>query len=127
MNALANILIITNELSYRNNQITGTQFTVQPQFRREIGVTDNEHFFTRLRVEIKNTKENPFPVDVVADITGVFETKNFAPDQLEEFQKHQAISILLPYIRNMISSVTANALVQPIVMPILDVYDIFPD
>lgn len=127
MNSFANMFLITNEISFQNNGVKGDQFTVQPQFIRDFGTFDEEHFFTRLRVEIKNTKENPFPIDVAADITGIFETRTIAEDQREDFQKHQAISILMPYIRSMVSSITADALVQPIVIPILDVYDIFPD
>ena len=127
MNIIANMQIITNEISFHTNPNKGEQFTIQPLFSRDVGSTDDEHFFTRLRVEIKNTKENPFPFDVTADITGIFESKSIPEETREDFQKHQAVSILFPYIRNAVASITANAFVQPILIPILDVNTLFQD
>ena len=127
MSVISNLKIITNEISFHINQISGEQFTIHPQFSRDIGTIDDNHIFTRLRVEIKNTKENPFPFDVIVDITGVFDTKMIPKDKRESFQTHQAVSVLLPHIRNIVASLTANAFVQPIVLPVLDVNSLFSD
>ncbi len=127
MTTQINMQLITNELSVRNNQMSPGTFTLNPSFRRNIGVLDESHSFTQLIVEIKNSKENPFPIDITADMTAVFDVSSIPNEKLDNFLKHQAVHILMPYIRGMISSVTANALMMPIVLPVYDAEQLFPD
>lgn len=127
MTTQVNMQLITNELSVKNNQLPPGTFNINPKFRRNIGVIDATHSFTQLVVEIKNSLENPFPVDITADMTAVFDISTIPQEKLEDFLKHQAVHILMPYIRGMISAVTANALMSPIVLPVYDAEQLFQD
>lgn len=127
MTTQVDMQLITNELSVRNNQLPPGTFNVNPTFRRNIGVMDETHSFTQLIVEIKNSSENPFPVDVTADMTAVFDVSSIPQEKRDDFLKHQAVHILMPYLRGMISSVTANALMMPIVLPVYDAEQMFKD
>ncbi len=127
MTTQVNMQLVTNEISVRNNQLPPGTFNINPRFRRNIGIIDETHSFTQLVVEIKNSAENPFPVDITADLTAVFDISTIPQEKLEDFLKHQAVHILMPYIRGMISSVTANALMVPIVLPVYDAEQLFQD
>lgn len=127
MTTQINMQLITNELSVSNNQLPPGTFTLAPRFRRNIGVIDETHSFTQLIVEIKNSKENPFPVDITADMTAIFDISSIPAEKLENFLKHQAVHIIMPYIRGMISAITANALMTPIVLPVYDAEQLFSD
>lgn len=127
MKPLVNVQLITNELSIHNNQLEPGTFNVNPICERNVGMIDEKHWFTQVVVKFENSEENPFPVDIVADMTGIFDVSNLPEDKIEDFAKHQAVQIILPYIRGMISSATANALMPPIVLPVVDVMQLFPD
>lgn len=127
MTTKVDMQLITNELSIKNNQLPPGTFKIDPRVTRNIGVIDDTHRFTQLIVEIVNSMETPFPIDIRADMTAVFDISSLPEDKVDDFLKHQAVAIVLPYIRGMISSATANALMPPIVIPIIDVAELFPD
>ena len=69
-----NFQLTTNELSVVNNYIPEGSYTVAPQFTRTVWKEDDQHDCIRLVVEIKSTEEQPFPVNIKADLTARFET-----------------------------------------------------
>ena len=127
MTTQINMQLITNELSIRNNQLPPGTFSINPMFRRNIGTINEHQAFTQIVVELKNTEDHPFPVDITADMTAIFEIDSIPQETLDDFLKHQAVHILLPYLRAMISSVTANSFMPAIVLPVFNALDLFPD
>ena len=81
--------------------------------------------YTELIAEIVNTPDAPFPLDIRVSLTGIFEMNNIPLEQHDSFLKITAVQVLFPYVRNIISTVTASALVPPIVLPIIDVKTLF--
>ncbi|MCM3574739.1 protein-export chaperone SecB [Mesobacillus subterraneus] len=61
----------------------------------------------------------PFYLDI--DIRGFFNTES---TDVEEFE-FNALAILLPYIRSIITSFTAQAGIPPIILPPVNVYKVF--
>ena len=120
-----NFQMTTNELSVVNNYIADGIYTVAPQFTRTVWKEDDQHDCIRLIVEIKSTEEQPFPVNVKADLTARFETGDIPLEELDAFMNYQTVQILLPYLRAMISSVTTGAYMAPIILPLLNAHDIF--
>ena len=127
MQTQINMQLVTNELSIKNNHLSSGTFNVNPRFQRNIGIVDEKHSFTQIIVELRNSKENPFPVDIKADMTAIFDMSTVPAEKADDFLKHQAVHILMPYIRGMISSATANALMTPIVLPVFDATTLFQD
>lgn len=126
MQPLVNMQLITNEISIKNNHLPDGQFKLSPRITRNIGVVDKEHSAVELIVEIVNSKDNPFPVDIRASITGVFEVSTLPSDAVDTFLKIQAVQILFPYIRALISSATSSSMFPPIILPIIDASTLFP-
>lgn len=125
MEHLANMMIVTNEITVKNNNIQDGVFTLSPRFTRNTGMKAENTGYTELIAEIVNTPDAPFPLDIRVSLTGIFEMNNIPLEQHDSFLKITAVQVLFPYVRNIISTVTASALVPPIVLPIIDVKTLF--
>jgi len=126
MENVANIQILTNEVKVKNNFISGNEFKINPKFYKRTGKTESG-YFTELKVELLNTEENPFPLDLSITITGVFEfNASIKDDEVEKFLNVQAVQVLFPYLRTMVTNITSSSLMAPLILPIVDVTKIFP-
>ena len=54
------------------------------------------------------------------EVVGFFSISNVSEEQIENF-KPNAVAILFPYVRALISSYTANANVTPLILPPINV------
>ena len=121
-----NFQIMTNELSLKNNSLADGNFKFAPVFTRQIQ-TDDKYGCTRLIVELKNTPENPFPVDIKVDVMARIELAEIPETARATFLEINAVSVLLPYVRTMITNMTTSALMVPIVLPMLDPQELFKE
>lgn len=81
-------------------------------------VVEGEKLTINLVTKIfENTDENERPFNMKIDITGFFETKG---DKPESFQAN-AIAIMYPYVRSIVSTYTASANIQPLILPAINV------
>lgn len=127
MDVLLNMQLITNEISIRNNQLPPGEFKFNPTFTRNISRIDETHAATELRMDAVNTEDNPFPVDITVSISGVFDISALEEKDVEFFLKYQAVQILFPYVRNAVSSLTSTALMPPIILPVINAQQLFPE
>lgn len=127
MGALMNMRLATNEISIKNNDLPKGSFNLAPQIRRIIGQVDGTHASVEIRVEIRNTEENPFPMDVTASMTGIFDISSIEEKDRDNFLKIQSVQLILPHLRSLIASTTAAALMTPLMLPIYDVRKLFPE
>ncbi|QWB99472.1 protein-export chaperone SecB [Mycoplasmatota bacterium] len=118
----------TEKLEIKNNHIRGKNFKLKPKISRKTGKIKNNVFYSSLILQVTSTSEEPFPIDINIDFKGLFE---FSPDDDQEdilyFLKTEAVKILFPYLRTMLTSLTTIAMLPPIILPILDVSKLFPD
>lgn len=79
---------------------------------------DKENMNVTLNCDIfSNAEENNYPFEMSVSLTGFFSTKGSSTDV---FVKN-AIAILFPYIRAIVSTYTANANVPPLILPAINV------
>lgn len=127
MEPSVNMKLITNDISIKNNHLPAGNFILAPEYVRKIGQVDDTHLGVEIQVRIHSTEENPFPVDIDASMTGVFELSNLEEKNLENFLKIQSVQLILPHMRSLIASTTAAALMTPLMLPIYDARTLFPD
>lgn len=127
MDILANMQLVTKEIRLKNNELADGEFTISPTFTRTTGETADGRYYTELSVSLSNTKETPFPLDLYVCIAGIFELNNFDDEQIRSFLNLNAVQILFPYIRTIVSSITSTAMMPPIVLPIINSQTLFPD
>lgn len=127
MNSLVNYKLITNKICITNNQLSDGKFNVDPQIHRTIENIDDSHSAVTYVLEIKNTDDHPFPVNIEVSVTGIFDVGNLDKSSVDDFLKIQTCQILFPQIRTIVSSVTSAALMPPLMLPIIDARTLFSD
>jgi preprotein translocase subunit SecB len=118
----------TDALEIKNNHLRGKNFKLQPKISRKTGKIRENVFFTGLSLEVKSTDEQPFPINVFIDFKGIFQFKpEDSHEEILNFLKTEAVQIMFPYLRNILTSLATTAMLPPIILPIIDVNKLFPD
>ena len=124
--------ITAEELTYTINRIKmepNTKFEIKPQFSRTVRrVQENDKlWFVTLEVKIESTEESPKPFNLKARLVGVFE----AEDIQDDLDRHDLVinmtEIVYPYLRAAVSSLTANAFINPVMLPVIPAGTMFPE
>lgn len=102
----------------------GKPVELRPEFQRKIGKIDDNNVLVSLRFSIKN-ENNDMPFDIYADIRGAFELENWESPELLPLITSNAVAILFPYLRSLITMVTANANISPYVLPVMNIGALF--
>ena len=128
--ALRNIL--AEELTYSMNRIKvekDTKFEIKPQFSRTVRrVQENDKlWFLTLEVKVESTEESPKPFNVKARLVGVFEAEEIDNDLDRQDLVINMTEIVKPYLRVAVSSLTANAFINPLILPVIPAGTMFPE
>ena len=111
------------KLVFHRQQVESQKLQLKPLIRGSIGEKD-EHYFTEIGVIIKDDKKDgkkryPFHLEVTLrayfDITEVKDQ-----EAVERFLIKQGVHLLYPYVRATVSSLSTTAMVNPLILPILD-------
>ncbi|MFA6336306.1 MAG: protein-export chaperone SecB [Bacteroidales bacterium] len=126
---LKGMTIVVNQAELVNNNLPQGEFKFTPLINRKTGKIDEIHkYFTQLNVEIKDKPEERFPVNVSASINGIFEFEEGSEEsEIGSFLKLQAVHILYPYMRSLISNLASISMLPPIILPIVDAFHLFPE
>ncbi len=127
MKKIAPMQIVTNEVRIKNNNMPLGKFALSPKFTRKIGRLKGNRYFLELNVEIASTEERKTPLDLYISITGIFNLTLFPEEEREEYIKGEGLRILFPYLRTMVTNMTASALMPPLILPISDLSQTFGD
>ncbi|MBR6206970.1 MAG: protein-export chaperone SecB [Oscillospiraceae bacterium] len=127
MNTLGDLQLVVEEISIKNNDLPAGQFQVDPILTKKVERLDDTHHAVRLLLELKNTEKKPFPIELRVSLTGIAETSNVPEEAMDNFLNIQAVQIMFPYIRTMVTSLTSAALMQPLILPFVDVRQLFQE
>lgn len=96
-----------------------------PDFKRTVYKIDGSQAVVKLEVSIKE-KDEPIPFTLSAAVSGVFEMPEWDQSQiLRKVLADLASNILYPYLRSLVSTVTANAAVPLYNLPIMNIVSVF--
>ena len=123
--------ITCEQLSYKLNRIKiepQQRLDIKPQFSRQVRKANENAklIFVNLAVKIASTTEEPKPFDLDVSIVGIFELAEEPNATQEREFVIQATSMLYPYLRSMVTNLTAQAFVSPLNLPIIT-GPIFPE
>ncbi len=131
MESLVDFEIKIEEISIKNNNLESEQesFDISPEISRDIRFLNDDQSIgqTRLNFSLINSDENIFPIDLRIILVGTFVLEKISEEDRESFLKYQAVQILFPYLRTMLSNITSSAFMSPILLPVIDVYKLFGD
>lgn len=110
------LTLMVNEASIKNNNLPVGEFKVNPQIQKKIGKANSpgNAYVVEVRVEILNTPENPFPIDLVASLSGIFNIEGDNVEEINNFLQLQGFQMVFPYLRSLVANMTANAMMPPI-------------
>lgn len=112
---------IVDEVFFKINEDFDNSETVKIDFDIDDKVEfDNEssQMSVELKLEVfKEMKKNNYPFSINVTLTGLFKTNG---DNIEVFRPN-AIAILYPYLRSIVSTYTANSNVSTLILPPINV------
>ncbi len=99
---------------------------VKPSFNREMTKRDPNHFMLSLSISFDDYNEDiPFYLDI--QISGIFNVDNWEYEPALTVSKMNGTAILFPYLRSLVTTLTANANVPPYILPITNPAKLFKD
>jgi preprotein translocase subunit SecB len=126
MYKLAKTSFIVHELKITKNNLKPGNYELKPYITRQIGKLKEGVYFTKLYLSIENTELQPFPVNITVDFRGIFEFKDIIDEsRVFDFLKIQAVQIMYPYLNSTVTNLSINAMMPPIVLPIIDAANLF--
>lgn len=118
-----------DELSFKIAPIGNEQheFQTHPCFKTELIDLGENNYDMRLSVEISSTEEFPMPFELYAVIVGHFTyvdgNEETAPDFKDQILKKNTVSILFPFLRQIVATLTSTANVPTLMLPIVNFND----
>ncbi len=124
--------ITADELSFKVNPIQAapnSKFEIKPYFSRQIRqANENPKInIVILECKIESTEESPKPFNLLARFVGIFEVENMATEEDRRVFAVNATETMFPYLRAAITNLTADALINPLTLPVVSGATIFPD
>ena len=124
--------ILAEELNFSVNHIKvekDAKIEIKPQFSRAARcLKENEKiWFLTLEVKVESTEAEPKPFNLKARLVGVFEAEEIESD----LDKHDLVinmtEIIYPYLRSAVTALTANAFINPMILPVIPAGTMFPE
>ena len=109
--------VISPEISFVNQLPNGTQMKLDTKFSYNVKYSRELSCQGELSVEV-TAKENPDKFFIKVKTLGVFSYKEGSDKDLLHVETFKS---LFPYVRALVSTVTANAGIPPIILPEIDI------
>ena len=123
--------ITCEQLSFKLNRVKlepNQRLDIKPQFSRQVRKANenNKLMFINLKVAVLSTEAEPKPFDIEVSIVGIYELAETPNAQQERDFVIEATGMLYPYLRAMVTNLTAQAYIQPLNLPVIN-GPIFPE
>ena len=123
--------ILAEELSFSLNRVKiekDTKIEIKPQFSRTVrrAQENDKIWFLSLDVKVESTENEPKPFNLKARLVGIFEAEEIENDLDRQDLVINMTVIVYPYLRAAVSALTANAFINPMVLPVIPAGTMFP-
>lgn len=109
---------IVNEINFkRNRDYNGEDVSIDFEIKKNISYNENIMIVNLTTEVFKESEKNNYPFEMKINIEGIFKYNGEIKNNLES----NAIAILYPYIRAIVSNYTANANVNSLILPVINV------
>jgi preprotein translocase subunit SecB len=117
--------VTTEELSYKLNRVRidpQQRLDIRPQFARQVRKSNENPKlnFISLAVKVESTEAEPKPFNINVSIVGIFELEEEPNAQQEREFVIEATSVLYPYLRAMVTNLTAQSYITPLNLPLIN-------
>lgn len=116
---------IVDEVNFNyNDRFVDKSVTIDFDIEKEVTYISEREMQVRLIVYLFKNTEKEYPFKMKVAIRGFFEIEN--NDDNINFEPN-AIAILYPYIRSIVSTYTSTANVMPLILPVINVNKMLQD
>ncbi len=114
---------LVNSIDFKYNpEYTGGKANIDIDFGHSIAVKNNEARVSLRCMLFRKAKKEEKPFHLEVHMTGIFEFQTeLEGEKLNSILRQQAINILFPYLRALISNITGNTGLPPIILPLINV------
>ncbi|MDK0942049.1 protein-export chaperone SecB [Clostridium perfringens] len=114
---------IVNNIEFNNNlNFLDGPVTIDFDIDSEVNFINETEFLLGLQIEVfREAEKNNYPFNFKAEIIGSFEIDTDDQEEKENLAEKNAVAILFPYVRALISTYTSISNVQPIILPPINV------
>ncbi|MDB2160497.1 MULTISPECIES: protein-export chaperone SecB [Clostridium] len=114
---------IVNKIEFNNNiKCDNKEITMDFDFDSKVEFGEDDKFILYLSVELfKDAEKNNYPFNFKADLIGFFELNEVEESKKQVYAEQNAVAILFPYLRALITTYTGMANVQPLILPPINV------
>lgn len=109
---------------YSNSNFEDTPIKIDFDISSSVEFIEDENntFLLKLDASIfKDAEKKGYPFSMNISITGIFELENSDIENKEKFAELNAVAILFPYLRSLVSTYSSNSNVQPLILPPINV------
>jgi len=114
---------LVNSIDFKYNpEYTGGKAKMDVDFGHAVAVKNNEARVSLRCMLFRKAKKEEKPFHLEVHMTGIFEFQTeLEGEELNSIIRQQAINILFPYLRALISNITGNTGLPPIILPLINV------
>lgn len=106
-----------SEIEFVNKHDNGTRIEFENKYSYNVKYSPNNTCIGEFTVEV-NDKTNKEKFHIKAVVLGIF---TYNPETKKEIIHVESFKELFPYVRSMISSLTVNAGIPPVILPSFDI------
>lgn len=119
--------VVNRVLFETNSAFSPEQVQLSLRFSRQIEMDLPDLHVTLSVVIFPNATENNYPFTMALSITGYFTLEGETAEAAQQLAEINAVAILYPFLRAMVSTYSANANVAPVLLPTINVAQYFAD
>ena len=109
--------------NYNFNSTLNPLVNLKPLFKKSYNEIDESNILVKLSVEIK---DESLPFSLKVQISGLFGCENWKDsNESQEIVRFNTIAILFPYLRSLVTNITNNAEIPPVILPIVNTRQLF--
>lgn len=109
--------VMSPEISFINHLPSGTQLKLDTKCAYNVKYSNDLHCRGEMTVEVKS-KETPDKFSIKVVLVGAF---NYAEGADKDLLHVETFKILFPYARALVSTITANTGIPPIILPEINI------
>ncbi len=114
---------LVNSIDFKYNpEYTGGKANMDIDFGHSMAIKNNEARVSLRCMLFRKAKKEEKPFHLEVYTTGIFEFQTeLEGEELKSILRQQALNILFPYLRALITNITGSSGFPPIVLPIINV------
>ena len=114
------------EFSFKSTPVTDGQheFELHPHFQHHIVDCGENNYDVHLSIDITSTEEHPMPFQLTVSLVGRFTfhdpEEEVSAANKDYILKKNTVSILFPFLRSIVATITTNANIPTLLLPIMN-------